>query len=225
VPVPKCPTCSLPLGVTRCEGVVIHLCPEGHGALVEDEALDQIKRGRRRQWDKSVTPAIRAEARAADTLATIRCPRCIVGTMTKREVQAEGIAFHLDRCEACHVIWVDRGELELIQMQYRKDMDNRSPEDLARTERKALAMFQLQQQMDREDEDAQNLGRSIYGAALNGPFVGAALLAARATRACLENGLEETRTGPRVFWIVIASICFAIAAGLVWVAYELRQFW
>jgi Zn-finger nucleic acid-binding protein len=218
--VPKCPTCRAQLFASRCEGVVVHVCPDGHGSLVEEEAIERIKRGRQRRWDPTVLGRLRAEAQSGDILDPIRCPKCLAADMQKVEIQAEGIAFHLDRCNACRAVWVDHGELELIQIKYQKEIDKRTPEDLAKAERLALAEFRFKRELDREDEDVQDWGRQIQLAGANGPFVGAALLAARAAQVCLEEGMKESWIPGRIALFVVAILCLAFALFMAWVVYE-----
>ena len=54
--------------------------------------------------------ALEAEAKAkGEAAATMRCPRCD-GSL-REEVYDE---VHIDRCDTCHGVWLDTGELEQI---------------------------------------------------------------------------------------------------------------
>ncbi|MCA1591483.1 MAG: zf-TFIIB domain-containing protein [Acidobacteria bacterium] len=79
------------------------------------DIFDERRKGLEEEYihrrDREALEHLRAALREAaqergEAAAIMQCPRC---TGKLHEVSAEGL--HLDRCDTCHGIWLDAGEL------------------------------------------------------------------------------------------------------------------
>jgi Zn-finger nucleic acid-binding protein len=222
----KCPKCHIPLCGLEYEGNHIYECSEGHGTLVEEPRLDRIKKIRQREWDADDGPRFEAEVLAADSTAKIRCPRCLVADMEKRRIYAGNIAFHLDRCNDCGLVWLDRGELELLQIQYEKEVDGRTPADWARIEHSVVAEMRMKEAIAADTKSVEGTCNTIgyvLGSSASMGLLSVAVLAARASGACVQDGLETRDSGRRVASLVAAFIFLAITIAIVVFWYKIRR--
>ncbi len=92
-------------------GVNVARCPVCRGAFVEWDALvkiDGAAQRRRRQADPE-----RFRRGFAPPTESIACPSCH-GETTKREWSIGTLIF-IDVCVECRGVWLDHGELELIE--------------------------------------------------------------------------------------------------------------
>ena len=86
---------------------------------VFDERRRALEEDYFRRKDKESLERLRAalkaeaETRGEEAAAQMRCPRC--GGTLKEESFDNNV--HIDRCETCHGIWLDAGELEQLSHQ------------------------------------------------------------------------------------------------------------
>jgi Zn-finger nucleic acid-binding protein len=223
----KCPKCHIPLCSLQYEGNLVHECPDGHGTLVEEPRLERIKKNRQRRWSADDGPRFEAEAMAADSSATIRCPRCLVADMEKRRISDGDTVFHLDRCNDCGLVWLDRGELELLQIQYKKEIDSRTPEDWARIERTAVAEMRFKEAVIADTEAVEgtcNTFGNVLGSDSPGMgLLSVAVLAARISSECVQDGMGTRDPGRRVASFVSAFIFLAITIAILVLLYKIRR--
>ena len=187
----RCPVCEAQLKQTPYEGVPVHVCLECRGTLVEADRLHVIERRRQCRWSEAELREI-ASSVAADATARRRCPRCLM-FMDRIDASWGMCTFHLDRCEPCKAVWLDAGELELVQAAYEKEVDGRTPEDWARIERLAVADLKLKERLRTEDEEeGREIAEGALGANafLEGPLAFAAFIARQAHRN-IQDGLDE----------------------------------
>jgi Zn-finger nucleic acid-binding protein len=230
----KCPTCHIPLCGIEYESCFIQICPDGHGALVDEYRLDRIKRTRQKKWSVGDDHRFAAEVLAADALGPVRCPKCLAET-EKLKLSAGDVVFRVDRCKPCGVIWLDRGELELVQIAYEKELDGRTPEDWNRIERAATAQMQLKEQAIAEVEALQPNDKPSLGGVLTSTglgrysapaslVLGAALMATQACGRCLQDGLGESDRVRRNGSLLAALFFFLVVVGaLVWLWYRFMK--
>jgi Zn-finger nucleic acid-binding protein len=214
----KCPACPVPLCLVEYEGQMVHVCPDCRGALVQEPRLERIKRRREQKWSVAEEGRIAQEVAAADKTAWVRCPRCF-GFMEKLKVSGAGHAFHLDRCGACQLVWLDPGELELIQIQYEKEIDSRTPEDWKRIERMGLAQLELNRQLEAEREELVQTDKTLRSVTVDFASVNlAAIVAAWAVIKVME-GMEEPSPVRRRRALIMAAVGISIVAVILLVVY------
>lgn len=115
----QCPKCQVVMKVLSYEGVAIEKCPACHGEWLDDGELHSVVVKR----DKTFSPAVKKELLAkikankgkpTEITRTLKCPRCGGSTAPNNYATDSGII--IDRCTSCHGVWVDQGELEMIQV-------------------------------------------------------------------------------------------------------------
>ena len=109
----RCPACDQELVSELYAGAKVERCPTCRGVFVVQSRLDRIKREGAQAPD-----ALKAEAAAehgSDTRHQIRCPACR-GVMDKRPLASRYTTLTIDRCRACPGVWLDGGELALVQL-------------------------------------------------------------------------------------------------------------
>ncbi len=115
----NCPSCSAPLKEIHFEGVKLHSCDGCGGEFVTPEALAHIVNTR----DEKFTPAMRKTVAGRKPVAGIpadmplrkmTCPACGSKTTTMNYAVDTGVC--VDRCDVCGGIWLDKDELEHIQI-------------------------------------------------------------------------------------------------------------
>lgn len=115
----NCPSCSAPLKGIHFEGAELHTCDGCGGEFVSPQALSHVVNSR----DEKFTPAMR-KAVAGRTpvsgvpadmpLRKMNCPAC--GSTTTAMNYALDTGVCVDRCDVCGGIWLDKDELEHIQL-------------------------------------------------------------------------------------------------------------
>ncbi len=122
-----CPHCNVPLTEVDYSGFKVLYCGDCKGHLVDITRLETIKRSARKPPTDLKAEA--SEEYRTEPLAQIRCPKCHL-TMEKRPIRLPGLTLHLDLCKACALIWLDGGELALLQLDYRTTPAYRDTQDL-----------------------------------------------------------------------------------------------
>jgi Zn-finger nucleic acid-binding protein len=106
-----CPCCQKRLKVGRIEGKGVAHCPACHGFLARSADFATIlgrRRSRRRKGNPSPRPIDPTEFRR-----TLSCPSCRK-TMDAHPYGAGGTAV-IDSCHRCHLVWLDLGELAVLE--------------------------------------------------------------------------------------------------------------
>lgn len=103
----KCPACAAPLLSMFYEGVRVRLCGGCNGVFVGHDALKVIV-----HRQEVEIPRDRGLLAGQGEEVERTCPRCAV-SMSKPRFRKQ---ITLDRCPRCKGIWLDRGELEDIQL-------------------------------------------------------------------------------------------------------------
>ena len=173
----NCPLCNIPLNPIDYEDMRVFQCFKCRGHLMSLARLDGIKRANRKK-----TEALKAEASddlTRDTDVRIACPRCHAW-MTKEALDLPALDLHADVCKPCQLVWLDGGELALIQLAYEtsakflnnQQIKQRMRDINASPERKAAFEANLNRLPDSEDAVENTLGtadKSILRAYLNRP--------------------------------------------------------
>jgi Zn-dependent protease with chaperone function/Zn-finger nucleic acid-binding protein len=122
----SCPRCRIPLRDNFYEGVPLKICPECGGKLIDSAVMDRIiarkevafsERLKKKAkdfeehflWD----PVLRKKIHA-DKSSKLTCPNCGYKMMPRPYNYQYVIP--VDKCLACHKIWFDADELEILQI-------------------------------------------------------------------------------------------------------------
>jgi Zn-finger nucleic acid-binding protein len=111
----KCPVCRVDLVPLDYEGVRLHHCPDCRGYLVAADRLKCIERGDRTSIDKLKAEA--TEEFGASSGDVLQCPRCRL-RMRKQSLGLPVLDLDCDICSACDLVWLDGGELAMLQLSY-----------------------------------------------------------------------------------------------------------
>ncbi len=110
----NCPLCGVILLRVKYEGMPAFRCDRCKGYLLEAQRLDGIERNTETPTEKLIEEAGREHHE--DTGKRIACPRC-KGYMVKTQTPPPA-EIHFDSCERCRLVWLDGGELAILQLQY-----------------------------------------------------------------------------------------------------------
>ena len=147
----KCPNCQATLCTIQYEGVDIETCPECHGEWLDDDELGKIVRLREVKFDEEARRAIAESTtitgvKLTDVDRDLVCPKCGGTTDALNYGGDSGII--LDRCTSCGGFWLDREELEKVQMLV-EGWEDRLPEDLKQY---GPRLRDVEARLDREDD-------------------------------------------------------------------------
>lgn len=114
-----CPQCHALLKTIEYEGVEIETCSGCQGEWLDDGELGHVAQAREVLFNKEERRAIAAATkisgvRLEDVDRDLTCPKC--GGQTDAINYGGDTGIIIDRCTGCRGIWLDRGELEKIQM-------------------------------------------------------------------------------------------------------------
>jgi Zn-finger nucleic acid-binding protein len=158
------------------EGFRVMHCATCKGHLVPVQRLESIKR-----VDREGGADLKADASAhfkGSTPARLACPRCRM-PMRKQAIDLPVLDLHADICRHCELVWLDGGELALVQLGYEasrkflnaKELRKRIQELESSPERKAEFERNLAKLRKSEDPFEAALGEALeeaLGAVLRG---------------------------------------------------------
>jgi Zn-finger nucleic acid-binding protein len=105
----SCPLCRLSLVPAAIAKIPVNYCTQCHGLLfpmpVLQPLLEQLRSGDR-------SPAVQAPPDRGDLKRVIQCPQCNRRMDTHFYAGPGNVI--VDTCDACNLIWLDRGELTRI---------------------------------------------------------------------------------------------------------------
>jgi len=115
----KCPNCNSPLKTITYEGIHIETCDGCGGEWLDAEELGQIASARETRFTPEERRAVASTAKITPVIVKdhdrdLQCPKCGGTTDALNYGGDSGIV--IDRCIACHGIWLDRAELEGVQL-------------------------------------------------------------------------------------------------------------
>lgn len=111
----KCPVCGEQLVRVEYEGANAMTCPECHGYLIGTSSAEQIKRSEVKSPQELKNEA--TDQFHTNSEVELKCPRCRL-SMKKVHESLPGVELTLDHCKSCSLIWLDGGELALLQLGY-----------------------------------------------------------------------------------------------------------
>ncbi len=128
----RCPGCESTLSTVEYEGVAVETCGTCSGCWLDADELGQIVRIREQRFSPEQLSSIDTAAKipgipVKDIERNIVCPSC--GTLTGPLNYGGDTGITIDRCPKCRGIWLDKGELESIQMLVESWKDS-LPDDL-----------------------------------------------------------------------------------------------
>ena len=166
----RCPHCEADLRTDFYEGIAIETCDHCGGEWIDSGELGKIVRLREEKFDPELRRAI-AESTTIKPVALekldrdLQCPKC--GGETDALNYGGDTGIIVDRCTDCHGIWLDRGELEKVQMVI-EGWDDGLPDDLRKySARLHDVAVQVDQADDVQTSRLPFIGRFI-NSAING---------------------------------------------------------
>jgi len=124
----NCPVDSSLMIQRTYEGdVVIDECPQCHGIFLDDGELFKIERDRTTDHSPalsdpasgSVAPTHEVRQASRQKKRTVSCPSCDGPMLEHEHGYFSGVL--IDTCIACGGIWLDRGELQAIEVFYERE--------------------------------------------------------------------------------------------------------
>lgn len=112
----NCPHCQSALQESLYEGVAVQCCMRCNGVLVDKAGLQRIAQRRETAVPRN-TPTPRRPPEVV-----LYCPHC--ATPMNKGVQGKLRKITFDMCVNCTAVWLDRGELESIQLDLEMASDN-----------------------------------------------------------------------------------------------------
>lgn len=150
----KCPRCQTELKTIAYEGVRIETCPGCGGEWLDDEELKQIVQTVEETFPRDMKDSLDAINVSIFTIDEsvenqLTCPKCPSVQMNRFNYAcSSGIA--LDKCPQCGGIWLDRDEIEKVQMLV-EEWRGKLQEDVARFAPILKKVEAEMEQQDRED--------------------------------------------------------------------------
>ncbi len=118
--VKQCPRCDVPLREVSYENVRIDVCPQCEGVWCDDEELAMIVERRSRDFSPDDSPEIEGDEEDAEVVSEDEIPEsydCVVcGRQLNRVNYQYSSGIIIDNCPAGHGTWLDRGEIERVQV-------------------------------------------------------------------------------------------------------------
>lgn len=106
-----CPVCCKPLAVGALDEVRMRYCDQCRGVLIPNEAFAEVVRDRRRGYSGPDQSPVPLDSRQYER--HLDCPSCS-RRMEVHPYHGPGSVV-IDSCAACHLIWLDHGELAAIE--------------------------------------------------------------------------------------------------------------
>ena len=110
-----CPACYQHLDPVRYEGYKVLHCSACKGYLLELKNLEFISNSTRKSQAQLKTEA--SSEFKGSTVRVLTCPQCS-HRMHKQHLDVPVLNLMGDVCERCSLIWLDPGELAMVQLAY-----------------------------------------------------------------------------------------------------------
>ena len=119
-----CPCCYVPLERVRYESLPVFQCPVCEGYLVTESRLEAIRR--RGEYDTEELERQAASHVEVERDGRLPCAQCF-SLMDREEVRG---AVVMDVCRGCGVVWLDTGEIAVVQLLHESTDNYRSQKQL-----------------------------------------------------------------------------------------------
>ncbi len=146
-----CPRCQKELEWTEYEGQRVMRCATCRGHLVPAPRLRAIKRSDQLGADALMEEAARDFKGPTPIAAS--CPACKV-RMRPEPIPVPGMDVHMDVCRSCQMVWLDGGELALLQLAYEQTPEY---QEIAERRRRARELEACPERSARFQEDLSRL--------------------------------------------------------------------
>lgn len=116
----QCPRDQSELRSERYEGEVrVDACPACSGIWLEKRELEQIEEAHEHKYSAELAQMVDLGYNAYELakqreLGPIHCPRCKAEMESREYARCSQVL--IDVCPSCHGIWLDRGELEALEL-------------------------------------------------------------------------------------------------------------
>jgi len=126
----KCPRCAGVLNTIIYEGVAVDVCQGCDGVWLDGGEISLINQAREVEFSKEEREAVkklRAQVQPGfrPSQKPIICPRCDAALDALNYAYSTGIM--IDHCSKCDGLWLDKGELEQIQIVV-EEYEQKTPE-------------------------------------------------------------------------------------------------
>jgi Zn-finger nucleic acid-binding protein len=121
----KCPICKVEVGIITYEGFKIMHCPKCRGHLLPLARLAPIRVPQAQLKDEV------ARDFKKDHKEKINCPKCMM-FMKKEKLKIPVLSVFIDVCRTCELVWLDAGELALLQLAHETSRTFANMQDLKR---------------------------------------------------------------------------------------------
>jgi Zn-finger nucleic acid-binding protein len=125
----QCPRCNAQLKEILYEGVSIDTCEKCEGEWLDSGEIIAINKAREKTFSdgekNKMTGAQKAAKPVTRSQASLQCPHCKVPMTSLNYSYSTGII--VDRCPSCNGLWLDKDELENIQIVI-EEWDKKTPE-------------------------------------------------------------------------------------------------
>lgn len=111
-----------------CEGHRVQRCPRCRGHLLTTLSLEAIKRETRKPLEDLKREA--ATHFSGSTIETVKCPVCL-RAMTKQTI-LRPVEIQVDACSKCSRVWLDGGELAMVQLAFETSVTHKESEEMKR---------------------------------------------------------------------------------------------
>ncbi len=115
----KCPRCQTPLKDTEYENIPLDICPTCNGYWCDEGELTEVIKSREMIFSQDIHPEIKATAGNPNKQKTANVellPCVICGTNMQHINYQYSSGIMIDRCNLNHGVWLDKDELEKIQV-------------------------------------------------------------------------------------------------------------
>jgi len=144
----NCPRCRQKMLKKEYEGVSIDICEKCGGIWMDKDELYHVLEKREEkfshQQQEEVTPEEIIPPRPGDLIPELNCPLC--GALMQRFAFGYSSGIILDRCPNGDGVWLDKGELEKVQIYKEKS------EELAEKEYARFSKIATQAKLDFENQ-------------------------------------------------------------------------
>ncbi|HET6424474.1 MAG TPA: hypothetical protein VFG20_12370 [Planctomycetaceae bacterium] len=106
-----CPRCECPLVRVTIDGNPAAACPECHGVLCSNAVFGAVVQQRRASFQGAEPPPQPVDRAQLHEVAN--CPAC--ERVMETHIYAGPGCQVIDTCGACHLVWIDCGELTVIE--------------------------------------------------------------------------------------------------------------
>lgn len=116
----QCPRCQTVLKTATYEGVEIETCPGCEGEWLDQGELATIVEKQERALPEEMVESMDRLTRETFAIddsspSQMKCPKCLDSEL-KRFIYAATSGIALDKCPTCGGVWLDKNELEMVQV-------------------------------------------------------------------------------------------------------------